>query len=389
MSITWITTDNIYAATWREIFEYTNIELTLKKLAERHGTPHGSRVTANYLKQAQQARVCVLQAKEYMDAAQTCSIFTSPNHTYYSISALASLMMLIMGTGEKSLDNLRQNKNNRSHGLSFTTECGLRDASSDINLLRLTSANILDKGHFPNWYNTLPDQEPVYAHHERRAGGFVQRSTRLVGGNTRKPLSAISKTKWTLLDLLAVFPDLDSDLRKCGVKKIRSRSTMYVLENEDNLLTYRWIIHGCGSKEELETLLKKFTVLTNPEKKLTISITPDGVGAEILLVSMPKEELQFEWPNVRETVEHYNVSYADDAELFEVVELYLVAYQLSMLSRYFPDLWVRCIESQCLAAKLISRATEVIGRKFPILCLSILNKRKTVISSYRQPELDW
>ena len=99
------------------------------------------------------------------------------------------------------------------------------------------------------------------------------------------------------------------------------------------------------------------------------------------------EPIQFQFPDSREAMDHSTISYADHVEMFEIVDLYLVAYQLSMLSRYFPDLWVKCIESQCLSAKLISRATEIIGRKFPILCLSLLNGEKTVISTHRQPWL--
>jgi hypothetical protein len=65
--------------------DYTNIDLTVKKLIKRHGEPKSSGDSANYRKQANQARVCVLQVKEYMDAAQAFSIFTSQNHNYYSI----------------------------------------------------------------------------------------------------------------------------------------------------------------------------------------------------------------------------------------------------------------------------------------------------------------
>ena len=106
----WIATDNIYAETWRELFEYTNIDLVCRNLESKHGSPLSKNVRENRRKQAQQARVCVLQAKEYMEAARASSIFTSPNHTYYSIASLASLLMLILGDGTKSLDYLRKDK---------------------------------------------------------------------------------------------------------------------------------------------------------------------------------------------------------------------------------------------------------------------------------------
>ena len=82
---------------------------------------------------------------------------------------------------------------------------------------------------------------------------------------------------------------------------------------------------------------------------------------------------------------HDTISYADILPTHEIIDLYLVAYQLSMLSRYFPDIWVRCIESQCRAAKLIERATEIIAKKFAVLTLSMLRGEETVISTHREP----
>ncbi len=212
---------------------------------------------------------------------------------------------------------------------------------------------------------------------------------RRVGHSTLAPMRSISENPWSLLDLLTLFPDLDSDLRKCGVEKIRSRVNMIVLENiEQNSVTFTWRIQGCTSPQELEMLLGKFRVEPRFANVMSFTPYPSGLGGEARVVYMRGESIDFHWPDFRETLEHLTISYADDIQIFEIVELYLVAYQLSMLSRYYPDLWVHCIESQCLSAKLISRATEIIGRKFPILCLSILNDEKTVISTYRQPWLE-
>ena len=163
---------------------------------------------------------------------------------------------------------------------------------------------------------------------------------------------------------------------------------MTVSENDEKQMAYAWRIHGCESKQDLEILLKKFSVQPGFENLRNFTPYPSGLGGEVRVNFQHGDHISFEWPDVREALEHCTISYADHVEMFEIVELYLVAYQLSMLSRYFPDLWVHCIESQCLSAKLISRATEIIGRKFPILCLSILNDEKTVISIYRQPWLE-
>lgn len=382
----WIATDNIYAETWRELSEYTNIDLVCRNLESKHGLPLSQKERENRRKQAQQARVCVLQAKEYMEAARSSSIFTSPNHTYYSISSLASLLMLVLGDGKNSLDYLRKDKKNRTHGLNFRTTCTLANASSGVNLLRFSSAEILENGQFANWYRILPKRDWHYALHREIIGKKTKRSVKIVGGSSLAEFSSISRRSWILLDLLALFPDLDLDLRKCGVQKVRSRSNLEVFE--DGAKTrFSWAFSGTENGQELKMILDKFVLDENFKDRIRFDLVSDGSGGLVHIDCAETDQVTFHWPDFRETLDHSMISYADPIEMFEIVDLYLVAYQLSMLSRYFPDLWVRCIESQCLAAKLISRATELIGRKFPILCLSLLNGEKTVISTYRAPWL--
>lgn len=79
----WIVTDDIYAKTWRRLFEFGNIELTVDEIVRRHGQPTQSSEKFSYRKQAQQVRVAILQAKEYFEAARQSSLYTSANHLYY------------------------------------------------------------------------------------------------------------------------------------------------------------------------------------------------------------------------------------------------------------------------------------------------------------------
>ena len=382
----WITTDNIYAETWRELSEYTNIELVCRNLALRHGLPLSKKEEENHRKQAQQARVCVLQAKEYMEAALASSIFTSPNHTYYSISALASLMLLVLGDGTKSLDYLRKDRKNRSHGLEFLTTCNLSDAATSVNLLRSTSVTILENGHFANWYKILPTRDWNYAVNDEAVGALRQRGMKIAGGSSLADFGSITNKRRILLDLLALFPDLDLDLQKCGVRKIRARSILKISEDAERV-RYSWSFSGCENAQDLESILENFALEPRFIDCIRFDGVPDGSSGLVFVEFTRGTPIRFQWPDSREAMDHSTISYADQVEMFEIVDLYLVAYQLSMLSRYFPDLWVKCIESQCLSAKFISRATEIIGRKFPILCLSLLNGEKTVISTHRQPWL--
>ena len=98
--LNWVTTDNQYEENWRRLLEYANIEITLETLVKLHGK-YTPKTKQNYIKQAEQIRVSLLQAKEYFDAARSSTLFTQPNHLYYGTIALSSACMLIRGDGTK------------------------------------------------------------------------------------------------------------------------------------------------------------------------------------------------------------------------------------------------------------------------------------------------
>lgn len=384
----WTITDDIYAETWRQLLEYSNIELTTDIIIKKHGEAKSKSHSENIAKQAAQARVCVLQAKEYFDAARSASLFTAPNHYYYGAISLASLMMLILGDGTKSLDYLRRDNKNCHHGLDFITDCSGKTASIGIELIQRSRSEILKFGHFSNWYRVLPSRGSVFATHEKISESTKMTNITTIGYYDAPSFEKISGVKISLIDLLKFLPDLDVDLNRFGINVVRSRTSHNVSINKDGLTTHAWRIHGCRSKNELDILLEEFCV----ESKLIDAVKFDSQNefSGIVYISYyEKDNCRFRWPNSRSTMNHDSISYAGMLETHEICDLYLVAYQLSMLSRYFPDIWVKCIESQCKSAKIIERASEIIIKKFPILTLSALNGVETVISTHRQPWKDY
>lgn len=384
----WIVTDDIYAETWRRLLEFANLDLTVDQIEKRHGKPSSKSQVENYKKQARQARVCVLQAKEYFDAARASSLFTSPNHAYYGAVALASLMMLILGDGKHSLDVLRSDNTNNHHGLDFTTACTAKTAPDGLKLLEESRVTVCTHGHFANWYRLLPARGAVFAKVTRtlgKDGGLHQVTMEQIGGYDIPLIEQISKAKIPLVDLFKFLPDLDSDLQRFGINSSRARSTHEVIYQADRKVTHTWSLHGCRSAAEREDLLEKFAITPRFADAYSLEGLETSNSAIITLAFELPAEVGFRWPPARDTMSHEAISYARDIETHEVVDLYLIAYQLSMLSRYFPDIWISCIESQCRAAKLIERAVDLLVKKLPILALSFLSARETVISTHRAP----
>lgn len=384
----WTVTDNIYAETWRQLLEYANLELTTDAIIRRHGPPRSTSQRTNYEKQATQARVCVLQAKEYFDAARSSSLFTSPNHAYYGAVALASLTLLIRGDGRSSLDFLRTNNKNNHHGLDFNTGCVAKTATKGLTLVEESRVEILNHGHFPNWYARLPATGRSFATVIQQLEFMGSKSTREIGHFFVAELSTLAGKKMVLIDLLKCLPDLTAELGRYEISMPRVRSICEVhADDAAGSQVFVWRLQGARSSADLDAVLEEFAIESRFQDQIAFNApsSTDWSGG-IVTISVPKgERIAFKWPDSRDTLNHHSISYGRTVDRHEVVDLYLIAYQLSMLSRYFPDIWVSCIESQCRAAKLIERALEIIVRKLPILTLSALLDDEVVISTHREP----
>jgi YaaC-like Protein len=381
----WIVTDDIYVETWRRLLEFSNFELAFDEIVRRHGTPMTKPDRENKSKQAKQARVCVLQAKEYFDAARSSSLFTSPNHAYYGSVALASLMMLILGDGTRSLDYLRLDNKNNHHGLNLTTGCSANMATKGLALLERTQVEILKFGHFANWYQSLPGRGSIHAIWHQYRGSTSSANYLPAGGFNVPDFATLQGKKKSIIDILQFLPDLDGDLHRFGVSSPRSRTSYKIEETNDGTRIHTWTVHGCRTPQERDALLEEFAVTPRFAESLSAIGTENTSSAIVSLQFKMPDVISFKWPTSRETLNHDTISYAKDPETHEIVDLYLVAYQLSMLSRYHPDIWVSCIESQCRGAKLIERAVEIISKKLPILALSMLGSEEVVISTHREP----
>lgn len=384
----WIVTDNIYREAWQRLLEFANLDLTLNEIVRRHGPPRGN--DSNYKKQARQARVCVLQAKEYFDAAVSSSLFTAPNHLYYGMVALSCVVMLIRGDGTKALDFLRQDKKNAHHGLLFSTGCTATSATSGLSLVENSFATVTPNGHFLNWYRTLPSSMNLYAVFQQDFGGGQFTDYRPMSSTpTASPASMIGRRR-SSLDLLQALPDIAMHLRQYGIDLGIARITPEVRVSKEGAYSQLWALHQFFSKDGRNELLSAFEVMPRFADCVVTRASPSG---QIWAVELkfppgfaPDDNLvMMKSPDYRETMSHETIAFSKAIDTHEIVDGFMVAYQLSMLSRYFPDLWVACLESHCKAAKLIEQAVQLLTKKMPILALSLLAPHPVTISTHREP----
>jgi hypothetical protein len=347
----WITTENIPAEAWRRILEYANLDFSKSAISNLHGSPDNKSLKQNYKKQAQQIRVSILQSKEYFDAASASSLFTSPNHLYYGMVSLASAIMLLIGTGDKALDRLRKDSSNKHHGLNLSTNVNNR---------------------------TCQDIEKI------AKGGVTTTRRQYEGFEILLSSEEIIGKKYSLLDLFARLPDVYPDLARYGHTVPASRLSFEDTRQTDKAGKLEWRIHGAPNPAALELILEKFKSPLDAIDCWECSDYENQTGCIVHFNYNDRDE-GVQYPSIRENINNDQIAYEIHLDTLEIIDAYMAAYALSMLSRYYPDYWISCLESHCMAANAIEHFVFVMSKKFPVLALKLLTSSDIVISTHRPP----
>ncbi len=382
----WIISNDVAKESWSRLLEFANIDFALNTISRRHGVPGSKKQEANYQKQAEQIRACLLQSREYFTAAKQSSLITSPNHAYYGMVSLASTIMLILGDGTKSLDFVRQSTSNKNHGLRFSSGVTKSSAGTGLSILQDSYVEVLPAGHFRLWYETLPTTYAAYGLERRYGDNSNVSGLAQLGASHCLGFKQINGRKYSTLKLMQFLPDLHGELGRYGVRPGSSRFAHELTVNEKGLRTHMWYIHGAGSPSALEGILAAFKVTARNISALSSNIEDGSDGGIVKYVEKKEDSpIQLSFPSARVSLSFDRICYAEEIKTLEFVDLYKAAFVLSMLSRYFPDLWVSCLESNCLAAKLIERFSELLVNKAPMLALSLMSGEDCFVSSNRQP----
>lgn len=372
----WHVSSNPEREVWRRILEYTNEEFSLKSIEIRQGKATDTSAHNNHKKQCRQLRAAILQAREFFTAIGASTLYTSPNHLYYGAASLATATMLLNGRGDKSLDALRKDKANARHGLTFTL-----GSNAACDALTHGRVRVDARGFFANWYSTLPAQVVLHAEHVTQCD--VHRTTRLdpVGGEPSQSIEELASKSSSLLDLMRFLPDLHLDFRRYGIGAPSSRYNIKQTSSKpDKTIRFEFRIHGADSKESLGAILDQLKFRGSDIER--IQMTELDTGA-IVQYQAPSSEAHCIMPDFRTTLDHDDVVYAEPLPRLEIADAYRAAYGLSMLCRYYPDVWTKCLESHCTAAKLIERFVAVYADKFPLLALSLLTNNHIIVSHHR------
>ena len=150
--------------------------------------------------------------------------------------SLGSAIMLLLGTGDKALDKLRQDKNNNNHGLDFTTSVNAASCQKGFNILTNSFTEVRNNGFFLQWYSTLPQVIPSYGEvisQNAQGGKGVRIGREKIGEDQNLSSEKIVGYKTSILETLKYLPDLNSSLRNYEVTVPSSRMDFKVNKFND------------------------------------------------------------------------------------------------------------------------------------------------------------
>ncbi len=383
-NLEWITTENTHEETWRRLLEYANIELAYNAIEKRHGKATKN-TKKNYLKQAEQIRVSLLQAKEYFEASKYSSLMTQPNHLYYGSVALTTACMLLLGGGNKSLDLLRKDNRNSHHGLNFTFSSNLQKSKENTNLLENSFVQIFKNGHFFNWYSTLKKEQSNFATFINTENGSTTRNFDMVGHYNISDFESLVNKKYSLIELINNLPDLQNDLNRFEFDIYSTRGQHKVFANHDEKIQRQeFIFHSAQTPEVLDDIISNF-IMDDKKVKLRIEKHNSSNSCAVAYQTELNYKYQLTYPDSRFTLDNDSIYFKDPFETPEVIDLFMINFALSMMSRYYPDIWVSFLESHCIGAKLVERLVRIFTLKIPFLVLNQMSSEEITISNHKPP----
>ena len=364
----------------------------------------------NIEKQAKQIGYCIRQAEEYFKASAQVGLATRPNLLYYGAVSLSKALILLRKDGKHSVDYLRRKEKHQHHGLILKR--AFIDANESIDVKdffeklecdcyrqektdkRTAEKSKIPWGHFSLFYESLISNAVIIK------GKFIQ--TDKPGSATTEqvfdtcnllPINTFFDKPFNSLSILKTLPDMCSQLARFDIQSMLCRGTIYFTQTDlcstneqgervrlesrhiynffinnipddlkkDFVVLYRQFTEPYELIEDIkEYLLFKSTIIFDEYRKRQYVEIPDmvdDISGQIFYISNPNEYLP------------------------EPAAYIILLFNLGMVCRYYPDVWLRIIDNNVPIAEITDSLLNIVYRKFPNLILDLMTNTKHYIHS--------
>ena len=326
-------------------------------------------------KQALQIRQCLLQAREYFQAAKAVSLATRPLLLYYGMLSLALAEVLFKQDGTSSIDYARQS--HRHHGLIAI----VKDRPAKYKELLGSAAQVLCKpahnssseryGSFELWHSSAREN-PICCRAEfRKPNGAMRTSTVVIASARDERMPALRTSGITLLDCFLSSPIMRSILEDLGITPnwVRARPRFNSMPDGTCILTLALQSAPIHSLQSIQDKL-----LFEPSAINYIDVIPAESEASILQVNWKDGEAQprFSWPNAIQLDDEDTYFCTNNDALNEFGVYFVGLFLLGNLARYYPDYWVDEVDTSSELAIAAHTFVAMAEARAPLLTLSEL-----------------
>jgi len=397
-----------------DVWKYLRLFLHHPFVEERIRNVHNLQKTDsrnNVRKQATQLGYCIRQAEEYFKASSQVGLATRPVLLYYGAVSLTQALILLKQSGEYSFDALRKTDKHSHHGLD---RIGFEDAgkaTDDIeqffSVLRCR-CHTKDKegqepwGQFPIFYQSLEASHFIVEADVHEGG-----KTSYLNANLSErcsdmiPLATLSATDLNVLDILKTLPDLYYLLHELGVRPELRRGDLKRTIQQFVKPAPPDTTEGAPVKpEQPPKMVRVKTVDTSDMFINDLDEDQKNHFLDFYRQRIPKLIVVAEFPNnlhlnliheIGATNDALDVYYPDIVEdlsgakfyivrpesyLHEPAAFFVILYCLGHLARYYPDIWMKAIDTNSQIRELTNSLLNIAYRKFPNLILDQLTNTK-------------
>jgi|GEM_PF-1360361 len=413
-----ITTADPQNETWKYLRYFLDSKSVTETIRITHKIPKG-KFNSDVEKQARQIGYCIRQAEEYFRASSQVGLATRPTLLYYGAVSLSQALVLLRQTGEYSFDALRRSNKHHHHGLELkrglAANARLNEGIEEFYNSLQCECYVKGSnpwGHFPLVYNSLvsPAFYLIVNIDDLWKPKILQDAA--VNSLNLIRLDSLISNRFNAFEILKTLPDLYFNLLDLGVQpdlrpgrmtrevfrhfskdNPKDGSDKYIREyiySEDKQLVgieekSDHLIYNLSPKEKesIEIFYKGHYPFATIVSDLGIGQDYLYLGPDLHLITLLKyhpDQEEASYTNIIDDVngnKFYLLKF--ESYLPEPAAFLVLFFCLGMLSRYYPDIWMKAIDTNVQVAEFTNSLLNIGYRKFPNLILDQMTHTKHYI----------
>ena len=297
---------------------------------------------------------------------------------YYGVMSMALAESLLKQTADTRLSVLRQEHN--CHGLSMVLPSlpKISDSANEVmqklRALPQVGKDAKPKGTFEVWRRSAREL-PVGGEAKEVHGASFSSGFRALLIGDDAPFAALGKSGMSLGSCLENLPYMEDTLNRWGSRLSMIRATLAREHNQTNgNINYTFIVHP-SHPDLVDQFNSQIVCSADFVNDLTVIEMPSGY----ILNYKENPHTHVSFPCSTSITTDATYFSCHKPQLSEFGNLYVALHIAGNFARYYPEIWIKHIESNSPLASLIETLCTNAQERLPLLMLSEMTQKYHVI----------